>query len=225
MYILVDRVDLAVLKAIRYARSLRPTEIRAVHVMVDAREAKRLAAQWDRTEVGDLALEMVECPDRRISRAVLELVNRRTAEQHAQVTLLIPERNYSPVLGRLLHRRTADHIARAVGRLPYVVATIVPFDVAEAHEELNEAASRRRGNGAAGRPGPPGRPPRGARPPYAGRAAARVSPPVPAAPARPGARTYQEPEQPEHQHHHGDPPKDVQREPGSEEHQRQQQDN
>ncbi len=134
MYILVDRVDLAVLKAIRYARSMRPTEIRAVHIMVDTQEARRLAAQWDRTEVGDLPLEMVECPDRRISRAVLELVNRRTAEQRAQVTLLIPERNYSPVLGRLLHRRTADHIARVVGRLPYVVATIVPFDVAEATE-------------------------------------------------------------------------------------------
>ncbi len=147
VYILVDRVDLAVLKAIRYARSLRPTEIRAVHVRVDALEARRLAAQWDRTEVGELPLEMVECPDRRISRAVLELVNRRTAEQRAQVTLLIPERNYSPVLGRLLHRRTADHIARAVGRLPDVVATIVPFDVAEAHEERDGAA--REGGGAA----------------------------------------------------------------------------
>lgn len=146
MYILVDRVDLAVLKAIRYARALRPTEIRAVHVMVDAQEAKRLAAQWNRTEVGDLRLEMVECPDRRISRAVLELVDRRIREQRAQVTLLIPERNYSPILGRLLHRRTADHIARAVGRLPDVVATIVPFDVAEPHEERapdGSAAARR----------------------------------------------------------------------------------
>jgi hypothetical protein len=136
MYVLVDRVDLAVLKAIRYARSLRPAEIRAVHMVVDAHEAKRLADQWARTDVGDLPLEMVECPDRRISRAVLELVSRRTAEQHAQVTLLIPERNYSPVLGRLLHRRTADHIARTVGRLPDVVATIVPFDVTEPHGAL-----------------------------------------------------------------------------------------
>ncbi|WP_335979467.1 MULTISPECIES: APC family permease [Streptomycetaceae] len=146
MYLLVDRVDLAVIKAIRYARALRPAEIRAVHVMVDAQEAKRLAAQWNRTEVGDLPLEMVECPDRRISRAVLELVDRRVREQRAQVTLLIPERNYSPVLGRLLHRRTADHIARAVGRLPDVVATIVPFDVAEPHEERapdGSAAARR----------------------------------------------------------------------------------
>jgi hypothetical protein len=139
MYILVDRVDLAALKAIRYARSLRPQEIRAVHFMTDSREAEKLAAQWTDAEVGDLPLEIVQCPDRRITRSLLELIHRSTSEQRSQITLLIPERNYSPVLGRLLHRRTADHIARAVGKLPNVVATIVPFDVVEAFEELEEA--------------------------------------------------------------------------------------
>ncbi|MHA6761201.1 APC family permease [Streptacidiphilus sp. PAMC 29251] len=139
MYILVDRVDLAALKAIRYARSMRPQEIRAVHFMIDNREAEKLAAQWTDAQVGDLPLEIVQCPDRRITRSLLELITRTTADQRSQITLLIPERNYSPVLGRLLHRRTADHIARAVGKLPHVVATIVPFDVVEAHEELEEA--------------------------------------------------------------------------------------
>jgi amino acid transporter len=129
MYILVDRVDLAALKAISYARSLRPAEIRAVHFMIDSAEAEKLAAQWIDAGVGDLPLEIVQCPDRRITRALLELITRNTAEKKSQITLLIPERNYSPVLGRLLHRRTADHIARAVGKLPNVVATIVPFDV------------------------------------------------------------------------------------------------
>jgi hypothetical protein len=129
MYILVDRVDLAALKAIAYARSLRPQEIRAIHFMIDSREAEKLAAQWVDAGVGDLPLEIVQCPDRRITRALLELITRNTADRKSQITLLIPERNYSPILGRLLHRRTADHIARAVGKLPNVVATIVPFDV------------------------------------------------------------------------------------------------
>ncbi|MFC5905643.1 APC family permease [Streptacidiphilus monticola] len=139
MYILVDRVDLAVLKAIGYARSLRPAEIRAVHFMIDEAEADRLRRQWERTEVVDLPLEIVACPDRRIVRSLLELIARTGENDPSQITLLIPERNYSPVLGRLLHRRTADTIARAVGRLPNVVATIVPFDVVEAGEELEEA--------------------------------------------------------------------------------------
>jgi amino acid transporter len=139
MYILVDRVDLAALKAISYARSLRPAEIRAVHFMIDSLEAEKLAAQWAEAEVGDLPLEIVQCPDRRITRALLELITRNTADQKSQITLLIPERNYSPVLGRLLHRRTADHIARAVGKLPNVVATIVPFDVVIKEHPLPEA--------------------------------------------------------------------------------------
>ncbi|WP_051943902.1 APC family permease [Streptacidiphilus rugosus] len=139
MYILVDRVDLAVLKAIRYARSMRPTEVRAVHFMIDDREAERLRTQWGNVEVGDLPLEIVECPDRRITRSLVELIARTAKRERSQITLLIPERNYSPVLGRLLHRRTADQIARAVGKLPNVVATIVPFDVVSAHYELEEA--------------------------------------------------------------------------------------
>jgi hypothetical protein len=97
--------------------------------MIDSREAEKLTAQWADAEVGDLPLEIVQCPDRRITRALLELITRNTADRKSQITLLIPERNYSPILGRLLHRRTADHIARAVGKLPNVVATIVPFDV------------------------------------------------------------------------------------------------
>ncbi|MBF9068026.1 APC family permease [Streptacidiphilus fuscans] len=141
MYILVDRVDLAVLKAIRYARSLRPSEIRAVHFMIDDREAERLKVQWANAEVGDLPLEIVECPDRRITRSLVELIARTSKREKSQITLLIPERNYSPVLGRLLHRRTADQVARAVGKLPNVVATIVPFDVVSAHDELEDAAA------------------------------------------------------------------------------------
>jgi amino acid transporter len=138
MYILVDRVDLAALKAISYARSLRPAEIRAVHFMIDNLEAEKLAAQWADAEVGDLPLEIVQCPDRRITRSLLEMITRNTADQRSQITLLIPERNYSPILGRLLHRRTADHIARAVGKLPNVVATIVPFDVVIKEHQLDE---------------------------------------------------------------------------------------
>ncbi|MEY9874284.1 amino acid transporter [Streptacidiphilus sp. MAP12-33] len=141
MYILVDRVDLAVLKAIRYARSMRPAEIRAVHFMTDDRDAERLRLQWSNVEVGDLSLEIVECPDRRITRALVELIARTAKREKSQITLLIPERNYSPVLGRLLHRRTPDQIARAVGKLPNVVTTIVPFDVVSAHDELEDATA------------------------------------------------------------------------------------
>ena len=128
--VLVDSVDLSVLRAVRYARSLRPYDLRAVHFVVDVEQAHRVEAAWADQPGLDIGLDLIECPDRRLSRAALELAARITADGSTQVTLLLPRRTYSPLLGRLLHDRTADEIAEVVSRLPHAAATIVPFDVA-----------------------------------------------------------------------------------------------
>lgn len=125
----VDRLDLAVLRALRYAGSLRPTEIRAVHVMLDSEVASRLERAWIERGLGDrVPLEIVECPDRRLIRASTELALRTVIQDHAEVTVLLPRRTFRRLSSRLLHDRTADRIAEAVGRIPHVAATIVPFD-------------------------------------------------------------------------------------------------
>ncbi len=139
VYVLVDRLDLAVIKALRYARALRPSELTAVYFMVDDKHAERMRADWESSRAADVPLEIVECPDRRIRRAAAELAARATAEGDTEVTLLIPRRAYGPLIGRLLHSRDGDAIAQAVSRLPHVAATIVPFDVATAIEESEEA--------------------------------------------------------------------------------------
>jgi hypothetical protein len=133
--VLVDSVDLAVVKTLRYARSLRPAEVRAVHLMVDNVYAEVLRKRWDGSQAADIPLEVIEVPDRRIRRAAMELAAREAAEGF-EVTVLLPRRTYSPVVGRLLHDRTADRLAEVLSTLPHVVATIVPFDVMEAIEEL-----------------------------------------------------------------------------------------
>jgi amino acid transporter len=133
--VLIDSVDLAVLSAVRYAKSLRPYDVRAVHFIVDAEQARRVQAAWEDQPGLDVGLDLIECPDRRLSRAALELAARITADGSTQVTLLLPRRTYSPLLGRLLHDRTADEIAEVVSRLPHAAATIVPFDVAHPIEE------------------------------------------------------------------------------------------
>jgi amino acid transporter len=128
--VLVDGVDLAVIGAIRYARSKRPHDLRAVHFVIDDVHAEELRERWcSLRALEDVPLFLVDCPDRRLPRAALELAVRITQDPNTDVTLLLPRRTYSPILGRLLHDRTADEIARAVSRLPRVVATIIPFDV------------------------------------------------------------------------------------------------
>jgi hypothetical protein len=77
-------------------------------------------------------------PDRRLRRASVELAARTAEDTGGEVTILLPRRSFS-ITSRLLHDRTADAIAGAVSKLPHVAAMIVPFDVAEAIEELEAA--------------------------------------------------------------------------------------
>lgn len=127
--VLVDSVDLAVIRAIRYAHTLRPSELHVVHFVIDSSHAAELRDAWDAQPGLDLSLELVDCPDRRLPRAALELTERLMADSTStQVTMLLPRRSYGTFLGRMLHDRTADEIAAAVSSVPGAVATIVPYD-------------------------------------------------------------------------------------------------
>jgi amino acid transporter len=128
VFVFVSSLDLAVLEALRYGRGLRPEELKAVHFMVDEAHANRLRKRWESLGI-DTALLVIDCPDRRITRAAQELVVAASAEEGTGVTVLLPRRTYAPLLGRLLHDRTADRIASVISRLPSAAATIVPYDV------------------------------------------------------------------------------------------------
>jgi hypothetical protein len=125
--VFVDDFDLSTIAALRYAKSLRPTTVRAVHFVIDTEQAERLRVAWlpDRS----VSLEFVDCPDRRLTRAAAELVGREAETPGTQVTAILPRRVFSPLLGRLLHDRTADKIAAVVSQVPNAAATIIPFDV------------------------------------------------------------------------------------------------
>ncbi len=128
-FVLVNSVDLAVIEALRYGRGLRADELTAVHFMIDEDVAERIRKRWQHYGLVT-PLVVIDCPDRRLTRAAHDLVC-ATSEQYpdANITLLLPRRSYAPLLGRLLHDRTADRIARAVSRMPHAAATIVPYDV------------------------------------------------------------------------------------------------
>jgi len=128
VYVLVDSFDLATLAALRYARSLRPTQIRAVHFVIDSVRAERLREKWTRADRG-VALDFIDCPDRRLTKAAADLVEREVEDLGTHVTVVLPRRSYSALMGRLLHDRTADKIAAVVSRIPRSAATIVPYDV------------------------------------------------------------------------------------------------
>jgi len=128
--VLIDNFDLATIGAIRYARSLNPRNLSAVHFVIDDRKAESLSKEWAKNEAcSDVPLELIDCPDRRLPNAAVDYAIRTTADSSVELTLLLPRRSYSKVLGWLLHDQTAEDIARPISQLERVVATIVPFDV------------------------------------------------------------------------------------------------
>ena len=137
--VFVDRLDLATLRALRYARGLRPDKIRAVHFVLDESHACALVDRWMRIQRGDINLELVECRDRRLGRASIDLLTRTVADGRTEATVLLPRRTYTPVVGRLLHDRTADHLAARISRVPNAAATIVPYDLRIPIKRLTQA--------------------------------------------------------------------------------------
>jgi hypothetical protein len=146
--VFVDSFDLATLAALRYARSLRPTTLRAVHFVIDSARADKLRRDWTQADRG-VALEFIDAPDRRLARAAADLVCQETADPGTHVTVILPRRSYSPLLGRFLHDRTADKIARVVSQIPRSAATIIPYDVQSRVEVLHERETARAAGGEA----------------------------------------------------------------------------
>jgi len=128
--VLVDAVDIATVGAVRYARSLNPHELAAVHFVIDDQRAEVIKEAWKHNPaLADVSIEFIDCPDRRLANAAVDYAIRMTQASDVDLTLLLPRRSYSGLLGRILHDRTAEAISAPISQLPRVVATIVPFDV------------------------------------------------------------------------------------------------
>jgi amino acid transporter len=129
--VFVDRFDLATARALQYARSLNPDDLRAVHFNLDTKVARQLEEEWSRLGLSRLPLDIVECRDRRLNRAALALVADAVADGDTECTVLLPRRSFRSAWERLLHDRTADRISAALSVVPHVSPTIVPFNVGE----------------------------------------------------------------------------------------------
>ncbi len=147
--VFVDRLDLATARAIQYARAINPDDLKAIHFILDVKQARELEEEWGKRGLGRIELEVIECPDRRIRSVSLELVTEYTADGETEVTVLLPRRGYSRVWSRVLHDRTADSIAEVVSQIPHVNATIIPFELGKKKTSLVKLKSKKPSTGEA----------------------------------------------------------------------------
>ncbi|MFZ4518556.1 MAG: amino acid permease [Microthrixaceae bacterium] len=125
--VLVDSLDVPAARALQYARTLFPDRMKAVHLDLDPIRTEDLVNAWGRLGYTNFPLEVVECPDRRASRAAAEVVARELQVPDTEVTVLLPRRIYARAWHRLVHDRTADNMARALAGIPHCNVTFVPY--------------------------------------------------------------------------------------------------
>ena len=127
--VFVDTYSLATERALQYCNTLNPYSIRAVHFDIDPLVTKRLEEIWGSPNTASVGinLEVVDCEDRRLDRAALELVADIVRDNDVFCMVILPRRGFSSRLQRLLHDRTADSIAAAVMHIPRTAATIIPY--------------------------------------------------------------------------------------------------
>lgn len=127
--VFVDSYDLATERALLYCNTLNSYSIRAVHFDIDPIVTKRLESRWGapNTASAGISLEVVECDDRRVDRAALELVADVVRDPEVFCMVILPRRGFASRLQRLLHDQTANTIAGAVMHVPRTAATIIPY--------------------------------------------------------------------------------------------------
>lgn len=125
--VLIDHLDVAAARAIQYGRGLRPTAFRAVHFDLDPWKTHLLTEDWRKLGFSNIALDVVECADRRIPRAAVDQVLTELARGGTEVSVLIPRREYESSWHRLLHDRSSSAITKALGGIPHCNVTVVPY--------------------------------------------------------------------------------------------------
>ena len=125
--VLVDELDAAAARAMQYARTLGANDLRAVHFDLDPWKTELLTDAWTRLGLSRFPLDIIECPDRRIPRAALDLAHDLTIDRQTELTVLIPRREYTKHWHRMLHDRSSGPIAAALADLPHCSVTIVPY--------------------------------------------------------------------------------------------------
>jgi amino acid transporter len=138
--VMVDKLSRAVGRALQYARTLSPDQVRAMHFAIDEQRARELGENWTETGLGRVPLQIVECPDRRVARAALEAAAAEAIDAETEVTVLIPRLEYRRFWHRFLHDRTGDEIAEALADLPHVNVTFVPFHLQSGRHSEQSAA-------------------------------------------------------------------------------------
>lgn len=125
--VLVSTVHVGTVEAIKYAKSLSPTVIRAIHVDVDPAQTEKVLKRW--AGLGfDIPLEIIESPYRDIIDPILGRLRQIEDEMEDDiVTVIIPEFVVSHWWQNFLHNQTALILKALLFFSRKVVVISIPY--------------------------------------------------------------------------------------------------
>jgi amino acid transporter len=145
--VLVGRVHRGVIRALSYAKSMRPNHLSAVYMASDDAEAEEMHRQWSAFGF-DVPLEIVPSPYRDLVESVEGYLDELDERWHNDtITVLIPEFVVDRWYENILHNQSALALKLALLDRPGTVVTSVPY-------HLSKSAPTNGPDGAGGRPAP-----------------------------------------------------------------------
>jgi hypothetical protein len=124
--VLVASVHRATVRALRYAQSLNPSELKAMSIVTDAREAPELLSRWEDFGL-EVSFEVVDSPYRSLIPPLLKEIRSMGPSEQDVVAVVIPEFIVNHWWEHLLHGQAALMIKTALLFERNVVVINVPF--------------------------------------------------------------------------------------------------
>ena len=124
----VSAVHDATIRALAYARSLRPAYMEAVFLAGAPEEADEIMAEWREKRI-DVPLSVIEAPFRDYGPPLLEEIRRHTRRGDTIVTVVLPEFVVDKWRHALLHNQRALFFKRTLLLEPWVVAVSIPYRI------------------------------------------------------------------------------------------------
>lgn len=137
--LLVSGVHGAVRRALDYAESLHPSEIKALMVAFEPGEVHRVAQAWAAADI-KVALEMVDSPFRSLVAPLFKAVDDLEPSPTDAVAVIIPEFVVPHWWQQLLHLQTALAIRAALLFRPNVIVISVPYRLRSKPAEAENGA-------------------------------------------------------------------------------------
>lgn len=124
-------------RALAYARSLRPDRLEAIFLAGEPEEADEILEEW-RSRGMEIPLTVVEAPFRDYGPPILDEIRRYTGRGDTIVTMVLPEFVVDKWRHALLHNQRALYFKRTLLFEPWVVAVSIPYQIGAAPEPGEE---------------------------------------------------------------------------------------